>query len=312
MRKASLNGVYELAKEDSRVIFIGSDLGPGVLDEMKREMPGRFIMEGVAEQHIVGLAAGLALDGFIPYINTIATFLTRRCFDQIAIDLCLQKLPVRLIGSGGGLVYAPLGSTHLAIEDIAIMTSLPNMTVLVPCDAVEMAALMKETIAWDGPIYIRLGKGDDRVITAEHESIKIGRSLLKRDPKDGLFITTGVMTQVALDACDELNKRGFECGVIHMHTIKPFDTELLKKWIPRVGAVVVAEEHLKQGGLSSALLDFMADEMPKEIDKLERVGINDVFPSGYGSQESMMLQLGLDYISLARLMKKKLDHIDER
>jgi transketolase len=312
MRKASLNGVYELAKEDSRVIFIGSDLGPGVLDEMKRGMPGRFIMEGVAEQHIVGLAAGLALDGFIPYINTIATFLTRRCFDQIAIDLCLQNLPVRLIGSGGGLVYAPLGSTHLAIEDISLMTSLPNMTVLAPCDAVEMAALMKETIIWDGPIYIRLGKGGDRVITTEHESIKIGRSLLKRIPRDGLFVTTGVMTQVALDACDELNKDGLDCGVLHMHTIKPFDTELLKKWIPKVSAVVAVEEHSKHGGLSSALLDFMADEMPKEINKLERVGINDIFPSGYGSQESMMLQFGLDCISLAKLMKSKLEHVNEK
>ena len=312
MRKASLNGVYELAKTDPRVIFIGSDLGPGVLDNMKQDMPDRFIMEGVAEQHIIGMAAGMALDGYIPYINTIETFLTRRCFDQIAIDLCLQKLPVRLIGSGGGLVYAPLGPTHLAIEDIAIMTSLPNMTVLAPCDSVEMGALMKETIAWDGPIYIRLGKGGDRVITTENEEIKIGKSLLKRTPKHGLFITTGVMTQVALDACNDLVKNGLDCGVLHMHTIKPFDGELLKKWIPEVGAVVVAEEHLKHGGLASAILNFMADEIPTEIEKLERIGIDDIFPGGYGSKESMMLQLGLDYISLAKLMKKKLEHLSEK
>jgi transketolase len=132
MRKTSLNTVYELAKNDERIVFIGSDLGPGVLDEFKKNIPNRFFMEGVSEQHIIGMAAGMAMNGFIPYINTIATFLTRRCFEQIVVDLCMQNLPVRLIGSGGGGVYAPLGSTHLAIEDLSIMRTLPNMTVIAP------------------------------------------------------------------------------------------------------------------------------------------------------------------------------------
>ena len=127
MRKTSLNTIHELAKEDERVIFIGSDLGAGVLDEFKENIPERFFMEGIAEQHIIGMAAGLAMDGFIPYVNTIATFLTRRCFEQIAVDLCLHDLPVRLIANGGGYVYAPLGPTHQAIEDISIMRSLPLM-----------------------------------------------------------------------------------------------------------------------------------------------------------------------------------------
>ncbi len=118
MRKTSLNSVYELARKDERVLFIGSDLSPGVLDEFKKNIPERFFMEGIAEQYIIGMAAGLAFDGFIPYVNTIAVFLTRRCFEQVAIDLCLHDLPVRLIGNGGGLVYAPLGPTHQAIEDI--------------------------------------------------------------------------------------------------------------------------------------------------------------------------------------------------
>ena len=108
MRKTCLDTVYELAKEDKKVLFIGSDLGPGVLNDFKKNIPERFFMEGITEQHIIGMAAGLAFDGFIPYVNTIATFLTRRCFEQIAVDLCLHDLPVRLIGNGGGLVYAPL------------------------------------------------------------------------------------------------------------------------------------------------------------------------------------------------------------
>ena len=118
MRKTSLSMVYELAKKNENVLFIGSDLGPGVLQEFKEKIPEQFFMEGIAEQHIIGMAAGLAFDGFIPYVNTIATFLTRRCFEQIAMDLCLHDLPVRLIANGGGLVYAPLGPTHIAIEDI--------------------------------------------------------------------------------------------------------------------------------------------------------------------------------------------------
>ena len=134
MRKTSLDTVYEMARNDPRVVFIGSDLGAGTLDQFKEEMPERFFMEGVTEQNIIGMAAGLAMEGYIPYVNTIATFITRRCFEQVAVDLCLHNLPVRLIGNGGGLVYAPLGPTHLAVEDMAIMRSLPNMTVVAPVD----------------------------------------------------------------------------------------------------------------------------------------------------------------------------------
>src|ERR1700733_13452357 len=146
MRKEAMAGIYELAQRDPRVVFIGSDLGAGTLDDMRREMPDRWFMEGVSEQAIIGMAAGLAMDGFIPYINTIATFLTRRCYEQVAVDLCLHKLPVRLLASGGGPVSAPLGPTHIAIEDIAIMRALPNMTVVAPADAEEMKRLMPQTL----------------------------------------------------------------------------------------------------------------------------------------------------------------------
>src|SRR5213592_860492 len=130
MRKTCLDMVYELARKDERIFFIGSDLGIGTLKQFKAEMPDRFLMEGVSEQSIVGVAAGLALEGKIVYVNTIATFLTRRCFEQVVLDLCLHDVKVRLIGHGGGLVYAPLGPTHLAIEDIAILRAIPNMTVI--------------------------------------------------------------------------------------------------------------------------------------------------------------------------------------
>lgn len=126
MRKTALDCVHELAKVDERVVFVGSDLGPGVLAKMRAEFPERWYMEGVSEQHIVGMAAGLAMEGFVPYVNTIATFLTRRCYEQVAVDLCIHDLPVRLIANGGGGVYAQLGPTHLAIEDIAICGRCPT------------------------------------------------------------------------------------------------------------------------------------------------------------------------------------------
>src|SRR2546425_5843786 len=143
--------VYELAKKDERIVFIGSDLGIGTLDNFRKEMPNRFFMEGVSEANIVGMAAGLALEGRIVYVNTIATFITRRCFEQVVLDLGLHNANVRLIGSGGGVVYAPLGPTHLAIDDIAIMRAIPNMTIVAPCDANEMGRLMPLTLDSHGP-----------------------------------------------------------------------------------------------------------------------------------------------------------------
>ena len=173
MRQMCLNMVYDLAKEDDRVFFIGSELGVGTLDRFKEEMPDRFFMEGVTEANMIGMATGLALEGKITYVNTIATFLTRRCFEQIVLDACLHEANVRLIGNGGGLVYAPLGPTHMAIEDIAILRSIPNMTIVAPADADEMARLMPLTLDHKGPMYIRLAKGYDPIVTNDNQPFEM-------------------------------------------------------------------------------------------------------------------------------------------
>src|SRR6201996_5963020 len=198
MRATCQNMVYDLAKRDNRVIFIGSDLSPGLLGAMQREMPERYYMEGITEANVIGMAAGMAMDGYMPYVNTIATFITRRCYEQVAVDLCLHNLPVRLIGNGGGLVYAPLGPTHLAIEDIAIMRALPNMAVVAVCDAEEMQRLMKCTLDWPHPIYIRLAKGFDPVVSRPELGFEIGKAIVMREaaraPKRVLLVSTGVAT----------------------------------------------------------------------------------------------------------------------
>ena len=307
MRKKALDSVYNLAKKDERVIFIGSDLGPGVLENMKNEMPDRFFMEGVSEQHIVGMAAGMAMEGFIPYVNTIATFLSRRCFEQVAMDLCLQDLPVRLISNGAGGVYAPLGPTHLAVEDIAIMRALPNMTIVCPCDADEMNRFMLKTLDWPHPIYIRLAKGGDKIVSNEIAGFEIGRSILMKKGEDGLFVTTGVMTQLALQAAENLENEGISCGVLHMHTIKPIDENSLLNLIPNVKAVVTIEEHTRIGGLGTAILEFCSDSIPEQTHKIFRIGIPDKFAEQYGSQNSLLEYWGITVQNIISSIKKKLN-----
>jgi transketolase len=303
MRKTALNSIYNLAKNNKKIVFIGSDLGPGVLEEMRLELPSNFYMEGVSEQHIIGMSAGLAVEGFIPYVNTIATFLTRRCFEQIAMDLCLHDLPVRLIANGGGLVYAPLGPTHLATDDFAILRALPNMTIIAPCDAIEMEEIMKCSVKWPHPIYIRLGKGGDEIITSRQQNYEIGKSIMLKEPGVGLFISTGVMTQISLKACKILENEGINCGVMHMHTIKPLDEDSLSTWIPRVNAVVSVEEHFRTGGLGSAILEFLNDKMNAKRINFSRVGIPDKYPSHYGSQSSLLEEMNITAKSLAKEMK---------
>ena len=308
MRKTSLEYVYKLAQQDERVVFIGSDLGPGVLSDMKKDLPERFFMEGVSEQHVVGMAAGLAMEGFIPYVNTIATFLTRRCYEQAALDICLQNLPVRLIANGGGLVYAPLGPTHLAVEDAVIMRALPNMTIVAPCDADEMSRFMPKTLNWPQPIYIRLAKGYDQIISKDEFDFEIGKAILMQQPGEGLFITTGVMTQLAFQAVEKLEQDGISCGILHMHTIKPLDHTALNEWLPKVNAVVTVEEHTRIGGLGSAVLEHCCDEMPEQTGKIFRMGLPDKFADKYGSQNSLLAYFGITTESLCDAMKKKLSN----
>lgn len=306
MRKMALDCVYKLSKLDDRVIFVGSDLGPGVLDKIKTEFPDRFFMEGVSEQYIVGMAAGLAMEGFIPYVNTIATFLTRRCYEQVAVDLCIHDLPVRLIANGGGGVYAPLGPTHLAIEDIAIMRALPNMAVVAPCDADEMNRLMMSTLEWPHPIYIRLGKGGDKIVSEEKNGFELGKSIKMRTGIDGLFITTGVMTQLALETADILKKDGVDVGVLHVHTIKPFDHAGVIAAMKDVRAVVTVEEHIVNGGLGSAVLESCSELNPELLPKISRIGIPDKFATEYGSQNSLLKHWGITSSTLVGAMMKKL------
>jgi len=304
MRKVVLDMVYELAKKNDKVFFIGSDLGYGVLKQFKDEMPERFFMEGVYEQHLIGMAAGLALEGKIPYVNTIATFLTRRCFEQIVLDLCLHNVKVRLIASGGGVVYAPLGPTHQAIDDLAILRAIPNMTIVCPADAEEMKRFMLQTVDYPGPIYIRLGKGSDPIVSRPELPFQIGKAICMREGKDALIIATGITLKNALDAASELEKEGIQSTVLHMHTIKPLDLEALKHYAAIVPIIVTIEEHSIIGGLGGAVAEFVAEQNYEQPKRFQRIGLPDHFMEGYGSQANMMERYGVSTAKVVETVKK--------
>ena len=312
MRETCLQTVYELAQKDERVFFIGSDLGFGVLKDFKKEIPSRFFMEGVSEANIIGMAAGLAMDGQIVYVNTIATFLTRRCYEQVAVDLCLHNINVRLIANGGGLVYAPLGPTHLAIEDIAIFRALPNMTIIAPADAKEMRRATVATLEHQGPIYIRVAKGHDPVVTSEGEPFVIGKAVPMRDGDDALIVTTGVALQVSLAAAELLAKSGIRASVLHFPTVKPLDTEALLASVKRVPAIVTVEEHSIIGGLGGAVAELLSETDLLAGRRFKRVGIPDVFPNKYGDQNGLMKHYGISGENVAAEVRATLAAAGQR
>ncbi len=293
MRKACLEAVFDLARRDERVLFIGSDIGAGTLDNFKREIPGRFFMEGVSEANIVGVMSGLAMNGWIPYLNTLAVFLTRRCYEQTLLDAAMHRLPVRLCGSGGGVVYAPLGPTHLAFEDLALMRAIPGMTILAPCDAEEMRRLVAQTLDWEGPIYIRFGKGGDPVVSDAALPCRIGRGVLMRGGADALLVSTGITAQIALAAHAQLARDGIKAAVLHLHTVAPLDTALFLEAAAGARAVVSVEEHNLTGGLGSALAEVLAEANLPRPPRFRRIALADGFHPEYGSQATLLRRNGV-------------------
>jgi transketolase len=305
MRQAALKQIHELAKKDSRVVFVGSDLGAGTLEDMKVEFPQRFFMEGISEQHMVGFSAGLAKEGFIPYLNTIGTFFIRRAYEQIAIDVALHNLPVRLLASGGGMVYAPLGPTHTAVEDFSLMLNIPNMKVFAPADSVEMLDILNISLSESSPMYIRIGKGGEKIVT----------DLQSRDPyMPKVFgelnslvtiCTTGVVLQHALEAQEMLKSINIPASVIHF----PFLNDLnISKFIvnfKNAEIIIVAEEHIPRGGLFTQLLtEFYKNKISSK--NIAHFSLPENFSHNYGSQLEHFSSNSLTGIDMADYVKNVL------
>jgi transketolase len=302
MRQACFKAIYQIARQDERIVFIGSDLGQGTLEEFKREMPRRFFMEGVSEAHVVGMAAGLALEGKIPFVCTIASFLTRRCYEQVFLDLGLHGAKVRLVGLGGGLVYGPLGPTHMATDDFALMRAVPGMTVIAPADTLEMQVAVKASVDCPGPVYLRVARGGEPTVIDSVHGFEIGKGRVLRSGDKALLVTTGIMAGPALQAAKVLSSSGVEISILHLPTIKPLDVDSLLEAVRAVPAVFSLEEHVINGGLGSAVAETIAEAGFQSPKRFRRLGLKDAFSNCYGSQALLLERYELSAENIARVV----------
>ena len=310
MRQKALSTVYELAKQNSRIVFIGSDLGAGTLKEMKEELPQQFFMEGISEQHVVGFAAGLAQEGFIPYINTIGTFLTRRSFEQVTIDIGLHNLPVRLLASGGGMVYAPLGPTHTAIDDFSLMLNVPNMKVFAPADALEMENLLRTVVNDPSPHYIRFGKGGEDIVTKELLEFQMKPKVFGDDNSKVIIFTTGIMLQHCIIAKKILSEKAITVTIIHCPYLNDLSLESIIPIMESASIVLCVEEHVPRGGLFTQLIhECVKFLIPTS--NLHQASLPGFFSHNYGSQVDHLefngltgLKIAMSLVSLLEINEK--------
>lgn len=286
MRDAYLAALYDLAKKDKDILALVADNGAVVYDKFRKDFPGQFINFGISEANMVSVAAGLASCGKIPFAYTIASFLTMRAFEQIRVDICLQDMNVKLVGIGAGLVYSNLGPTHQATEDIALMRSLPKMTIFSPADPLEAKYATYAAAKVDGPVYIRLSTGGTPAVYKNEYDFKLGRAVTLRDGKDVTIISSGGILHEVLKAADDLESENISVRVINIHTIKPIDNQAILKAVGETNAILVVEEHVINGGLGSAVAEVIL-EGNISPGRFKRLGLNNVFPSGYGTYDEM-------------------------
>lgn len=292
IRDALFDELYNIAKIDSNVIFLTADLGSLSLEKFKRDLKNQYINIGIAEQNMVGVAAGLSLTGKNVFIYGLAAFVTSRCFEQIKINLSYMNLSVKIIGSGPGFVYANDGATHNITNDISIMRSLPNMVIYSPSDHITMSNVTKISYKSKNPVYIRVDKGEFPQLYSENKNqdFSDGLSLLKTG-KDLLIITTGIMTHKAFKLADKL-KDIIDIGIIDIYRIKPINEKLLLSLIEQFDAIVTLEEHSIIGGIGSIVCEILADNQ-KNV-RIKRFAIADRYCDKHGNREWLHSFYGLD------------------
>ena len=284
MRAAFAQEMEVLAAEDKRIVLLSGDIGNKMFDIYKKRFPKRFYNCGVAEANMTGVAAGMALCGLRPVTYTITAFNTLRCIEQIRLDVCYQNLPVIIVGVGGGLSYASLNASHHALEDIAFLRILPNMTVICPGDAWEVRAAIKEALKTDGPVYIRMAKKNEPLVHSHLPNFTIGKGIVVRSGTDVCFLNTGSLLPTAMEVATILDQKGISVQVVSMHTVKPLDETLLHEVFSKFSHVFTVEEHSILGGLGGGVAEWLADQgSPKA--RLTRIGTKDTFMYEAGNQE---------------------------
>ncbi|MBL3642914.1 transketolase family protein [Bacillus sp. RHFB] len=274
-RKGFADALIRLGEKHDNLVVLDADCAKSNMTNLyKNRFPERFFNIGISECDLVGTAAGMAVAGKVPFANAYANFLTGRAFDQMRISVCYSNNNVKIVGHNAGTSAAQEGATHLPLEDISLMRSLPRMTVIVPADAVEMEKAVEAAYYHEGPIYLRVGKLPVPIVTKKEEPFKIGKAIKYREGSDITIISTGIMLDESLKAADELEKQGVSAELIHIHTIKPIDKEAIIASAAKTKHVITVEEHSIIGGLGSAVAEVLSESQPAI---LRRIGTNDRF-----------------------------------
>ena len=296
-------GLVELGKKNDKIFVLGADTVSSVaINGFQKEFPERFANVGIAEVNLLGMAAGLAVAGFVPFVSTYGVFASGRPWEQIRTTICYSNLNVKIGGSHSGLMVGPDGATHQALEEISIMRCLPNMTVLVPCDLVETKKATIAAADYNGPVYIRYGRENIPIITEEKTDFQIGKAIKMKDGSDVCIMACGSMVYESLMAAEILEKEGISARVLNIHTIKPIDKQAIIEAAKDCGAIVTAEEHQIFGGFGSAVAEVVVANSPVPM---EFVGVNDTFGES-GKPADLIVKYGLKDINIVAAVKKVL------
>ncbi len=282
--------LVELGRENPDIVVLDADLSPSTMTQyFKKEFPERFFEVGIAEQNMIGIAAGLAATGKIPFASTFAVFAPGRCFDQIRVSVAQARLNVKIVPTHSGLTVGEDGASHQALEDLALICSLPGFTVIVPADAIETAQAIRAVASLKGPCYVRLVRGKLPLVYDNSYHFEIGKAVTMRPGNDVTVIAIGVMVAPALEAAAELAKEGIDGRVLNMSTVKPIDEAAIVKAAEETGAIVTAEEHQEHGGLGSMVARVIAKNYPVPM---EFVAIKDKFGMS-GKPAELLAKYGL-------------------
>ncbi|NLN17386.1 MAG: transketolase family protein [Firmicutes bacterium] len=300
-REAYGDALVELGKENPNVVVLDADLSASTrTSKFAAQFPERFFQMGIAEQDMMGTAAGLAAAGKIPFASTFAMFATGRAYDQVRNSIGYPGLNVKIGATHAGVTVGEDGATHQALEDIALMRAIPGMTVIVPADYVEAVQAVKAAAAHVGPVYLRFTRGGVPVVFGDDYQFQLGKAALLRDGGDATIIACGVMVGAALEAAEALAGEGLSIRVLNMGTIKPLDGEAVIKAARETGAVVTAEEHSIIGGLGSAVAEVLGENCPVPM---KRVGVPDVFGQSGGAGE-LLEHYGLTAANVAQRVRE--------
>ncbi len=299
MRNSFINAVEEVAQHNSDIMFLTADLGFQMIESFAKRFPNQFINVGIAEANMVGMAAGMALMGKLPICYTIATFMTMRTYEQVRNDICLMEANAKIVGVGGGFGYSMYGPTHHPLEDVAIMRTLPGLTVICPIDPNQTAAAARAMLKHNGPVYLRLGKKGEPAIYTKEPRFQIGQGAVLREGGDIAIISTGPITYEALKAAEILHSQGIELCVVALPTVKPLDILLLDEIGRKIPYILTLEEGTIMGGFGSAIATYYV-ERGISLKGFYRLGTPDRFVKRIGTADYLRGQFGLDGAGIAR------------